>query len=133
MRTNSRCAAYPGIISLISGSARVCARLRQVKKVQFPQRGASEHKGTIVSLNNPTARRIIFGAIEETSNARHHLRNDIFKQIVQSRKLQDQILAVLAKHPGTQRRMVVELAKDAQMRRKLLKLVCRQTEMRSGS
>lgn len=113
--------------------AKVSARLSERKPMQSLQKGSSDYKGTIISLKDPTAHRIIFRAIEETSYARHHLRHNIFKRIVHSRKLQDQILAVLAKHPRTQRRMVVELAKDAPMRRKLLKIVGRQTAMRTGS
>ena len=42
-----------------------------------------------------------------------------------SSRFQDELLSVVAKHPAVQRRILLELARDLQFRKRLLKVVGR--------
>lgn len=79
----------------------------------------------VVSLTNPKTVQIFFESLGHTSKERRELRGDIFKQISRNTKLQDELLSVVAKHPAAQRRILLELARDLQFRKRLLKVVGR--------
>jgi hypothetical protein len=75
---------------------------------------------SIISLANPASARALFQAIQGSSKAHIELRRQVFKRIAGNSKLQLQLLRILAKHPGEQRKIVVELAKDRAFRRRLI-------------
>ena len=74
----------------------------------------------VVSLTNPRTAQIFFENLGHTSKERRELRGDIFKQISRNTKLQDELLSVVAKHPAVQRRILLELARDLQFRKRVL-------------
>jgi hypothetical protein len=76
----------------------------------------------IVSLTNPRIVQLIFESLGHTSKARRAPRRDIFKEIYRNTKLQDELLSVIAKHPTVQRIILLELARNPQFRKRLLKL-----------
>jgi len=79
----------------------------------------------VVSLTNPKTVQIFFESLGHTSKERRELRGDIFKQISPNTKLQDELLSVFAKHPAAQRRILLELTRHLQFRKRLLQVVGR--------
>jgi hypothetical protein len=76
----------------------------------------------IVSLKNRRISQLIFESLGHTSKTRRALRRDFFKRISRNIKLQDELLSVIARHPTVQRSILLELARDPQFRKRLLKL-----------
>jgi len=91
------------------------------------QLAGSRRGFSIVSLKDPLTGHFIFDKLGHTSRARRKLRRDIFRRIAQSAQLQHQLLEILANYPETQRNVVVELARDSQLRRRLMVLAGQQT------
>lgn len=81
--------------------------------------GVSRLDVSIISLANPRTARLIFSRIGHTSVERQSLRREIFVHISRNAASQDQILAVLAKHPAMQHKVILELARDVRLRKKL--------------
>jgi hypothetical protein len=80
----------------------------------------SRHSFSIISLASPATARALFQAIQGSSKVHIELRRQVFKRIVGNSKLQLQLLRILAKHPGEQHKILVELAKDHPFRRRLV-------------
>jgi hypothetical protein len=87
-----------------------------------PQSTHSRHGFAVISLGDPLTIRRMFRKLGHTSRDRKKLRSDIFGQVARSAKLQHRILEALAKHPETQRDVVMELTSDSRFLRRLLVL-----------
>jgi hypothetical protein len=108
------------------------ANLNEAQTIDLQQAMASNRQAErnnpqrIILLHSRDAHAMIFRAIEKTSSECRRLRKHIFARISRSKKLQDCVLATLAEHPMTQRKMVAELGRDPRFRRRLLKLIGQQ-------
>jgi hypothetical protein len=87
-----------------------------------PQSTHSRHGLAVISVSDPLTIRRMFRKLGHTSRDRKKLRSDIFGQVARSEKLQHRILEALAKHPETQRDVVMELTSDSRFLRRLLVL-----------
>ncbi len=81
---------------------------------------ASRFGISVISLASRRTARLILSRIGHTSVERQNLRREIFVHISRNTTLQNQILAVLAKHPAMSHKVIMELARDITLRKKLL-------------
>lgn len=85
-----------------------------------PDRGKNPGRLSFVSLSDKRAVGSILRAIGHTSVAHTELRGKVFKEMVNSTRLQHIALGVLSKHPKIAKDVIRELAKNPQLRRKFL-------------
>lgn len=81
-------------------------------------RGMMPTKTMVVSLTNAKSIALVFRRLARDTKARQ----DTFTRIAHNLSAQRQILTLLEKYPRTGSKVVLELAKDFNFRRKLLKI-----------
>jgi hypothetical protein len=75
---------------------------------------------TVVSLADMRTARLVFSRLGHPSKKRQSLWREIFADIARNAILQHQVQLVLKKHPALQRKVLMELAKNLHLRKKLI-------------
>ena len=88
-----------------------------MRKKQSP---GSEARVSVISLNDKRIVGTIFKGIRHSSVATEDLRRYVFREVAKSAKLQLMFLDVLSKHPDRETAVLHELAKNPQLKRKLV-------------
>lgn len=88
-----------------------------MRKKQSP---GSEARVSVISLNDKRIIVSIFKRISHRSAAHEELRRHVFREVAKSTKLQHMFLDVLSKQPERETAVLHELAKNPQLKRKLV-------------